>query len=180
VTEETLPQLLERRRGIPQRTTLLAAAALVLAGVAAVLLLRSGPAKLVHASAPVFNVLQEPGVRRVAARQGELMRLRAGRVTLAVRALELPPYEGDVAGLLPVYATTHSAARPAAEGKARLNRAPGYEVTFPGGSDTFLVPHERASTGVVLVLREPAGAPRRAVRAMRSALRTFEFGTGRN
>ncbi|MEA2124994.1 MAG: hypothetical protein QOI80_1776 [Solirubrobacteraceae bacterium] len=209
---ETLPQLLERRRGIPQRTTWLVAAGIVVAGALAYLLFvrdpLDGQQQVVHRGRPVFNVLLTPGVvRRVRPRDGELLRLVAhrGRVraTETVRPLRLPAYEGDVAGVLPVFADGHARRlgarlpgfRQTFDGKTPIHTAPGYRIGFtygtpadPGtGADILLVPPESPGVrdGVILSLRiaRPSGRlpprQRRALTAIRVAFRSFEFGPGR-
>ena len=105
---ETLPQLLRRRYGIPERRSWLGAGVVVVLLVVAFLLVHDpldGKAQLVHRSAPVFNTLYTPGaVRPAKPRAGELQRYvgRRGplRVEVAVRRLRLPPYQGDLAGAL--------------------------------------------------------------------------------
>jgi hypothetical protein len=209
MTTETLPALLERRHGIAPRTTLLAAAGIVAVIVIAALLLRdplNGKAQLVHRSAPVFNLLYKPPVRRVAARPGELERLQARRgplrATTTVTRLRLPAYRGYLAGVLPVFAD--NAARRLArryprfhltgDTRARVHTSPGYELDFTFaeggrlgfGTDLFVVPDKPGERdGVVLSYRltKPPGRqpkPRRkAAKTMRSAFRSFEFGPDR-
>ena len=111
-------------------------------------------------------------LRTVEPRPGELVRLEGTRgrqsVSIAVRPLELPAYEGDVAhGLLPVYASGHIRELAAREDRfqlreqhrARVNDAPGYEVRFrtgpPGrrtfGTDLMLLPDEQSGQDALLV-----------------------------
>ena len=80
--EPTLPALLRRRAGVPERLTVaLLVLALVVVAVGALLV---GPrvdslGTLVHRSEPVFNLEYDTGaLRSVAPRAGELARLRAG------------------------------------------------------------------------------------------------------
>jgi hypothetical protein len=189
---ETLPALLRRRHGIPERTTLLAAGALALLLVVAFLLLRDplqGRTQRVHRPAPVFNTLYKPGlVRPVAPRGDELQRYEAGRnrlqVRFTVRPLRLPAYRGDVAGLLPVYIDRHvrelAAALPGFEvtfeGKARVHGAPGYQVAFRYGTadrpttgrDVIVVPPEEpgARDGALLAFRQTRGRARPGARGL--------------
>jgi len=209
---ESLPTILERRRGIaPRRTLAAVGAGLVLAGLVYLLVLRDpldGKIQYVHAGAPVFNVLLTPEVvRRVPPRAGELLRLQAGRgpvqATTTVRRLRLPAYRGDVAGLLPVLADAHARRlartvpgfRLRADGKARVNTAPGYQVGFsfasPAGKgegiDVLVVPPETPGVRDGVILSYRATRPKRRIRprlraaakAMRLAFRSFEFGPDR-
>jgi hypothetical protein len=209
---ETLPAILERRRGIPQRHTLTAAAIVVALGVAAFLLLRDplqGKAQRVHASAPVFNTLYNADLVHPVKPQGdEYQRYEAhhGKLDIAVtvRPLLLPPYKGDVAGLLPVFterrivdlARRYPGFKVLDEGKARVNKAPGYQVGFsygsrarPGtGRDVFVIPFEKPGVrrGVIISLRQergphrPGAAGKALVTAMKSTFRSFKFGSDRN
>ena len=178
---ETLPALLRRRHGIPERTTLLTAGALALVLVVGFLLLRDpldGRTKRVHRPAPVFNTLYLKGVvRPVGPRGRELQRYEARhgavRVALSARPLRLPAYSGDVAGLLPVSMDRHVAALAAAlpgfqvtgEGKARVHGAPGYQVAFRFGTE------DRPSTGrdVIVVPPDEPGVRDAIVLAFRQA-----------
>jgi hypothetical protein len=166
VTEPTLSQLLK----VSQRTVLLVTAGLIVIAGAAVLILRDEPTTV---TADGFSLQLTSGVHRAPPRNGELMRLHAGRSTLTVRPLHLPPYEGDVSGVLPVYATNHTSSQPTEEGSARINRAPGYQVTSGTSTDVFLVPSDHARDGVRITYR-------RASKALRLTLRSFEFRTGRD
>ena len=174
--EPTLPALLRRRTGVRERTTVaLLVLGLVLLAVA-VLLVRprvDGMSQLVHRGEPTFNLLYaNDALAAVEPEPGELARLegRRGRrsVTITVRPLELPPYEGDVVhGLLPAYASGHirelraqfERFRLRDEHRARINRAPGYEIRFRAGPrgrrvrgiDTLIVPDEEESRGALLL-----------------------------
>ena len=174
--EPTLPALLRRRAGVPERVTVAVLLLALLAVAVAALLVRprvDGMGTLVHRSEPVFNLEYDTGALRSAPpRAGELVRLegRRGRqsVTITARPLELPPYDGDVAhGLLPVYASGHIRTladelerfRLIDQHRARINDAPGYEVRFVSGpaarptlgTDTLLLPDEEESRGAVLL-----------------------------
>lgn len=167
-----------------------------------------GNEQVVHRGDPVFNVLYKDGViRRVAPRPEELLRLRARRgpllATATVRRLTLPPYEGDVAGILPVFADAHARAlskrlpgfEQTVDTRARVHTAPGYEVGFTfttpkgigEGTDLLVMPpsEQQPRDGVLLSYRltKPEGRqPRRlrkAAKAMRSAFRSFQFGEER-
>lgn len=182
---ESLPALLERRRGIPPRTTLLVAAALVALGVVVFLVLRDpldGRTQIVHEDAPVFNMLYDADlVRRMDPRPGELERFetRAGdlRLAVTVQEVELPAYRGEITGILPVHAERHMADlrerlpgfELTAEGKARVGRSPGYQVVFrygdaevpSDGIDVFVFDEEAKPgnrAGVLLTFRHEGGS----------------------
>jgi hypothetical protein len=208
----TLPALLRARRGVPERLTLALIAALVLLLGFVMVTVRAGDEggeQLVHEGAPVFNLLYDDAVLHEAEpRTGELVRLEGERgrqsVAVTVSPLSLPPFEGDIAhGLLPAYASGHVedlAARLDGfelleEGRARVNDAPGYEVTFRSGperaptfgSDVLVIPAEDDSRGAVVLSlrREFDGRPkvgeagREFAATARSAFRSFRYGTDR-
>jgi hypothetical protein len=205
--EPTLPALVRRRTGLPERATVaLLLLALVLIA-AAVLIVRprvDGVTELVHDDAPAFTLAYANGALHEAdPRPGELARLegRRGRqsATITVRPLALPAHEGDVAhGLLPVYASGHIRELAAEldgfklldQHRTRLNGAPGYEMRFQSGStigiDTVLLPEEEETRGAVLLSmrRTVDGRPRLGRREkeyadlVSEAFRSFEYGTG--
>ena len=174
--EPTLPTLVRRRFGLPERVTIaLLLLAVVLLAVVLVLVRPrvDGVSSLVHRDDPAFNLQYASGALHEAdPGPGELARLEGTRgrqaITITARPLALPAYDGDVAhGLLPAYASDHIRALEAesdsfqlnAEHRTRINDAPGYEVRFrtgrPGnftfGTDTMLVPDEEESGGALLL-----------------------------
>ena len=174
--EPTLPTLVRRRFGLPERATiaLLLLAVVLLAAVVVLVRPRvDGVSTLVHREDPAFNLQYASGALHEAdPRPGELARLEGARgrqaIAITVRPLELPAYAGDVAhGLLPAYASGHIRALEAelddfqltAEHRTRINDAPGYEVrfrtgvpeSFTFGTDTLLVPDEEESDGALLL-----------------------------
>ena len=209
---ETLPALLRRTRGIPERRTLAAAGALAALLVVAYLLIHDpldGKTQRVHESKPVFNTLYAKGlVHPVTPKADEYQRYEARRGPLAIavtiKPLQLPAYRGDVSGVLPVFMEHHIASLRRGlpgfavtdEGKARVNKAPGYQVGFTYGTrdrpstgrDVLVVPAERPGVreGVVITLRQTRGRTRPGakgqalVKAMRSAFRSFKFGADRD
>jgi hypothetical protein len=205
---ETLPTLLQRRFGIPERRTLIGFGVLVALIVVAVLLLRDplgGRTQAVHEARPVFNTLYRAGlVTPAKPRPGELQRFTARqgpvRLTMTVRTLRLPAYRGDVAGLLPVYAERHIARLSSAipgfaatsEGKARVQGAPGYEINYrtahgATGRDVIVVPPDEPGVrdGLLVSLRQTGRTQGRAaaikvVTAMRSTVRSLKFGADRD
>jgi hypothetical protein len=199
-----LPAILNRRFGVPERTSVrVALGALVLAALVGlvVLVTHDGPRQVVTDADPKFNVLVERPVREVRPHAGEMLRLEARRrgdeLALTARRLDLPPYEGHVpGGLLPLVAEERIAGlrssagdfRLRDEGKARLNNAPGYQIGYVTGHgrertkwrDTFLVPEDGPfAQGVLLSYSQRyRGRPFKPARkAMREAIQSFSFGT---
>lgn len=192
--DETLPALLARRHGIAPAVPVAVAIALLLAIALVALLTGSktaGLEQVVHRSAPVYNLLHAPGkVREVPAHPGELTRLEAAaggyRATLTISKLRLPPYRGNVSGVLPIYAT--AAVDPGElldESKARVNDAPGYQVGLRTGPATtlrkvYVLPADSGvRDGVVIAFEQTGKGPRDVVMAAKKAFRSFRFGTGR-
>ncbi|MEJ7892162.1 MAG: hypothetical protein WKF94_05940 [Solirubrobacteraceae bacterium] len=150
----------------------------------------------VHDGAPVFTVLYDDEQMVPVAREpGELLRLRGARrelvATLSVRRTQLPPYDGDVVGVLPVFADNYARERGlrlTTDTRARINGAPGYELGYAGGTTLILVPEETPGTRDAIVLtfaeKQPPGRDQgggqRVSLAMRSALRSFAFGADRD
>jgi hypothetical protein len=206
----SLPALARRRFGWRERTTIALLIAVAVAVALFVVVVRprvDAATKYVHHGTPAFNLLYDnTRLHRVSAQGDEFVRLqgRRGRLrtTIAVTALALPPASGDVAhGLLPVFASQHiqelAAQNPdfalRAEGRARVNGAPGYEVRFrtgpPGhrtyGNDLMILPSERDPAGALLVIarRDVDGKRRLGAReqsldkATAKAYRSFTYGT---
>ena len=205
----TLPEIARRRFGLRERTTvvlLLVIAALIALGLFVVRPQVDPLAKYVHHGEPTFNLLYRRSALHKAAPQGsELVRLqgRRGRLTttIAVEPLTLPPATGDIAhGALPAFASRHieqlrtgdDTFQLVAEGRARVNGAPGYEVRFrtgpPGkqtfGNDLMILPKEDDATGALLVTsrRTITGKPTLGKReaalnkASAKAYRSFKYG----
>ncbi|HEV2061356.1 MAG TPA: hypothetical protein VGR12_00775 [Solirubrobacteraceae bacterium] len=205
----SLPALVHARFGIAPRTTVIALLALVLAlGTAALAAwwLARDP-QLVHRGDPVFNLVYDDDALRVAEPEGDqLVRLEGRRrrvsVSIDIRPLSLPAFDGDVAkGLLPVQAELyvqqlrerhpHFVLRE--EGRSTVNESPGYQVVYRTGPpgdrhhwrEIFVVPDEEAPrSGVVIRFENDRPArlrPREAklVKAAKSAYRSFNFGTER-
>jgi hypothetical protein len=181
--QPTLPALVRRHAGWRERTTVVVLALALLAALVGMVLVRPRVDRIgdvVHRGEPAFTMQYRNDLfEEVDPRAGELARIegRRGRqaVTIAVRPLELPPHEGDVAhALLPVYASGHIRELAAtedgfelrAEQRARVNDAPGYEVRFRAGStfgsDLILVPADDEEQGALLVSlrREIRGRPK--------------------
>lgn len=187
------------------RVRLAAVAAVAILALVAVLALRDpldGKTQFAHEGTPSFTVLYDGAQVDVTEVPGALFALRGERkglvATLTVTSLQLPAYEGEPAGRLPVFADnyvrrTEPRARVTVDTRARVNGSPGYEMGLDLGDGAtatllFLVPADRAGLreGVILRFDErqpPArdrGGGRRVSVAMRSALRSFEFGADRD
>jgi hypothetical protein len=205
----TLPEVARRRFGLRERTTVVLL--LVLAALIALALFVVRPqvdplAKYVHHGDPTFNLLyRRSALHKVAPQGAELVRLQGHRgrltTTIAVEPLTLPPATGDIAhGALPAFASRHIEELRAgddtfqlvAEGRARVNGAPGYEVRFrtgpPGkqtfGNDLMVLPKEDVAAGALLVTsrRTVSGKPTLGKReaalnkASAKAYRSFKYG----
>ena len=209
----TLPGALRERFGIPPLATLVVAGVISVAAVAAILIALTGPTapgeKVVHANPPVFNMLHPPALPSAEPHAGELMRFEGRRdgleVSVVVRPLELPRFDGDVThGLLPVYADRfveqEKRAMPglelSQEGRARVNNGVGYEVGYLRntaaerflGRDVLLVPDDplEGRGAVLLSLRQRKNSgekltppERNLAYIARKAYRSFRFGTER-
>jgi hypothetical protein len=197
----TLPELVRGRR---RRLFAAVAAAVVLAGL--VLLIVTGGedlSELKHESSPQFTMLYPAGtVDRAKPGPGELERFRAQRrglrLLVAVRELDLPAYEGSVAGVLPILADRQEKElarelpgfRLRTEGKARVNDAPGYQLRYESrdvtsGIDILVVPEDGDREGVLLRFRQSnppralGGRQKALVKATRKVFRSFRFGLDR-
>ena len=205
----TLPEIARRRFGLRERTTavlLLVLAALIALGLFVVRPQVDPLAKYVHHGDPTFNLLyRRSALHKVPPQESELVRLQGQRgrltTTIAVEPLKLPAATGDIAhGALPAFASRHIEELRAgddtfqlvAEGRARVNGAPGYEVRFrtgPSGKQTFgndllILPKEDDATGALLVTsrRTITGKPTLGKReaalnkASAKAYRSFKYG----
>ncbi|MGH2944348.1 MAG: hypothetical protein ACRDLN_16410 [Solirubrobacteraceae bacterium] len=203
----TLPQLLAPR-SLPVRIAAAILALLVLGGAVVVALAtRAGETAVLVRKPVTFNFIHGTQWERTAA-PGALVALRHGERGLfmdsfVVRDLTLPPYRGAVGGMLPIYANgylrTVRGRYPgfefAGEGRARINNAIGYEVTFRArrgarrlyGRHLLLVEEEPDGRrhGVVIELEStPAAGTPSADEignhgALKTPLRSFRFGEDR-
>lgn len=204
----TLPALLASRS---RRVRIAAGAfAVLLVAAAVVIALRSRPDEtVVLLREPVtFNFVYGPQLHRVP-RPGTLVALRRMRGDLfldsyVIRELRLPPYEGAVGGILPLYAhgymrrlrQRYDGAQFVNESRTRINNGVGYQVTFRGVRDGralyirhfLLVPElpDGQRRGVVLELETTfaAGTPNAeatgTVEPLKTSLRSFRFGEDRD
>jgi hypothetical protein len=204
----TLPELISGRFSVSRRAIAVGAViALIVAAVAIKVVIDGGREKLVVHGKPSYNVLYDPSQLHKATPQGdEQMRLVGKRphvsVEVSARPAKLPPFNGDViGGQLPLY-TAQYAGRLAqqlpgfqlgSEGKARLNQAPGYQISYtsgPPGNQTFwrevwVMPKaDQPEQTVVVRMRQtfsgrPGPRGQALLQATKKAFRSFRFGTGR-
>jgi hypothetical protein len=194
------------RRHLGPRGRRIAAVVLVLAVAGLVALIAGsgdGLTELKHESSPQFTMLYPPGtVDRAKPGPGEIVRFRAQRrglrLLVAVRRLTLPPYEGSVAGVLPILADRQAEAlarelpgfRVRTDGKARVNDAPGYQLRYraddvTNGIDILVVPDDGDREGVLLRFRQSnppralGAAQKDLAKAARKVFRSFRFGLDR-
>jgi hypothetical protein len=160
---------------------------------------------VVHEPPPTFNLRYGDVFARVPPRDGELLHIRRsanGRVIdeFTLTRLALPPYRGDAAGFLPVYAervlaelrARYPGLRLVEEGKARVNYVAGYSILFRVGRGAermvgrevlLPLPERGARDGVRMALRtwrgSGVGEPRQlgAKGALKVPYRSFRYGT---
>ena len=204
----TLPQLLAPRHLALRLAAAAIAVAILVAAVAIALSSRPQETLVLIRQPVTLNFIYGPQFDRVA-RPGTLVALRHESASglfldaFAVRDLTLPAYRGAAGGMLPIYATTYvrTLARRypgyefIGEGRARINNAIGYEVTFRARSGTrrlygrhYLLVEEEPDgrrRGVVLELESTpaAGTPQAGEignhGALKTPLRSFRFGEDR-
>ena len=208
----TLLQLLAPR-SLAVRLAAAALALLIVLGAALIAITARPDETEVLVREPVtFNLIHGPQWDRVE-RPGALLALRnigaAGRVdglfldSYSVRDLQLPAYRGAAGGTLPIHINRYARAirgrytgfEPVSEGRARINNAIGYEITFRArlgarrlyGRHYLLVEEEPDGLrrGVVIELESTpaAGTPTAAEignhGALKTPLRSFRFGEDR-
>jgi hypothetical protein len=201
----TLGDVLARRSPRTRRAIVALLALIVLGALALRLASGQNGVHYVHDAAPVFNLRHSGAFTQLKPQRDELLHIRRklkGRVvdSFAVRRLVLPPYQGDVNGLLPTYAEKVLAELRAAypglalieEGKARVGLVPGYSILFRVGSGRdrmfgreVLLPQPvpGTRTGVRMALRTWRGSGISQPRdlgtrgALRSPYRSFRYGT---
>src|SRR5439155_13464747 len=151
----TLPELIGRRFSVSRRAVAIGGVvALILAAVVIKVVVDDGRDKFVVHGKPSYNVLYDPALlHRVTPQGDEQMRLVGKRphvsVELTARPAKLPPFKGDaIGGQLPLYTAQYAnqlsrqlpGFQLGDEGKARLNKAPGYQISYtsgPAGNTTF-------------------------------------------
>lgn len=205
----TLPELLgPRLRALPPvvRLGLAALGGFVVVAIFYVLVLRGDGAdakRAVVVRTPVaFNFVYRAPFQRLPPPAGDLARVGSQTQSFAVRELKLPPYRGDAAGFLPIYAARQEAEMAQrfsgfvwrSDGRANINQQQGFEIVFqfrrPGGQlsygrRVFLLPSVTAREGADILVTAPRSTA--IVRAddvghnggLKTALRSFRFGTER-
>ena len=203
----TLPQLLAPRSLAVRVAAAMLAALIVLGALYIVISTRPDENQILVREPITFNLVHGDEWRR-AVTPGALVSLRHERNGLfldsyAIRDLRLPAYRGAVGGTLPVYAVDYvrmlrgrySEFELVAEGRARINNAIGYEVTFRARAGTrrlygrhYLLVEEEPDGrrhGVVLELASTPAAGTPNVTeignhgALKTPLRSFRFGEER-
>jgi hypothetical protein len=202
----TLREELAHRRPTTRRAITALLVLVVLGWLAFVLAPNDKGVHYVHRSAPVFNLRYADAFSRLAPERDEFLHIRrkgrGGRVldSFSVRPLSLPPYRGDINGLLPVYAervlgelrAAYPGLRLVEEGKARVNLVAGYSILFRVGRGRdrmfgreVLLPEAKAGarTGVRMALRTWKGSGVGMARelgahgALKTPYRSFRYGT---
>lgn len=203
----TLPQLLAVR-SLPVRIAAAVLAAVLLGGAVAVVIISRPDETAVLIRKPVtFNFIYGASFERVDTPRALVAIKHSERGlfldSYTVRDLVLPPYRGAVGGMLPIYATSYVRTLPrrysgyefVGEGRARINNAIGYQVTFRAqlsarriyGRHYLLVEEEPDGRrhGVVVELEStPAAGTPNADEigihgALKTPLRSFRFGADR-
>jgi hypothetical protein len=204
----TLSELISRRFSVSRRAIAIGAViALIVAAVVIKVVIDGGREKLVVHGNPSYNVLYDPSLLHKATPQGdEQMRLVGKRphvsVEVSARPAKLPPFNGDViGGQLPLYTAQYAGRleqqlpgfQLGTEGKARLNQAPGYQISYTSGPpgnqsvwrEVWVMPKaDQPEQTVVVKMRQtfsgrPGPRGRALLQATKKAFRSFRFGTGR-
>lgn len=193
----TLPDLVSPR--------LLGAVAVVAAAVALAVVVFSDAAEpeetpVVVREPVAFNLRYGERLARERTSPGELLRLTGREQSFTVKALFLPPYRGEAAGALPVFADkTIADLRSrfadfdlAEEGRVRINEVPGYSVGFRAREDGRRVwgravlivpdlPGARRGVAIEMVAGRRAGVANAGevgtVGQIKLPYRSFRFGT---
>lgn len=203
----TMPELV---RGLPRPARVVVLTLVGLLGVGAVVLAlaaRPDETNVIVRGPVTFNITYGSQLTRVT-RPGALLALRRERNGLfldsyAVRPLELPPYRGAAAGILPLYSVAYAKAlrkrygdyELVLEGRTRINNGVGYQLVLRAkrGMRALYVRHlllvpdepEGSRRGVVVELEStPAAGTPNAVGIgdagpLKPAMRSFRFGTSR-
>ena len=204
----TLLQLMAPRHLVVRVAAAVLAVSILVVAVVIALTSRPDETRVLIRQPVTFNFVHGPQWAS-AERAGTLVALRHESPKglfldgYAVRELRLPPYRGAVSGTLPVYADAYLRTLPrrypafelVGEGRARLNNAIGYAVTFRARTGTrrlygrhYLLVEEEpegARHGVILEIESTpaAGTPNAAELgnhgALKTPLRSFRFGEDR-
>jgi hypothetical protein len=203
----TLLQLLAPRSRAVRIAAAVATVVFLGAAIAIALAMRADETAVLVRRPITFNLIYGPQWTRTE-QPGTLVSLRHAEGALfldsyVVRELTLPPYRGAVGGMLPIYATRYvrmlpgryRGYQPIGEGRARINNAIGYEVTFRArrgarrlyGRHYLLVEEEPDGRrhGVVIEIESTPAAGTPAADeignhgALKTPLRSFRFGEDR-
>ncbi|WP_205699490.1 hypothetical protein [Conexibacter sp. SYSU D00693] len=202
----TLPEVLAPRlRRLPR------AAQLALAGLAALVVVLVAVAYasrgddrtvvVVRDADPAYNFVHDDALRLAGQPRDGRVALRGRGLAYRVAPLELPPFRGDAAGILPIYVETlvremereYDGFVRRQEGRANINRQQGYELYFQFKRDgatwygrrLLLLPDptQRKGADLRLEVRRTPAVPRFSAVGqngpMKVALRSFRFGTER-
>src|SRR4051794_12998867 len=147
-----------------------------------------------------FNLRVPSGMNQLDPGRGEWVHLeRKGQDSIVIEPLQLPAYKGDVGGILPIVAARELDAlerrfpdlEPVEEGKARINKAAGYSLSFRVSRSPRMYgrlvllpqPVPGARDGVkMLLLATPEGGAGKATDVgtrgqLKTPYRSFRFGT---
>jgi hypothetical protein len=204
----TLPELISGRFSVSRRAVAIGAViALIVLVFVVKTIVDSGNEKLVVHGKPSFNVEYDPShLHKAAPRGSDLMRLTGHTAhvdtEITARHANLPPFKGDViGGQLPLYTAQYAGRLGAAlpgfalgtEGKARVNKSPGYQITYTSGQagdktswrEVWVMPEvDKPDQTIVVKLRQtvsgrPGPRGRALLQATKKAFRSFRFGTRR-
>jgi hypothetical protein len=205
----TLPELLGPRiRAWPRaaRIALAAVAALVVLLLLYALFKPAGATarkRAVIVRTPVaFNFVYRRPFAKEQPQGRETARVGSQTQTFAVTPLQLPAYQGDAAGFLPLYAAQQEAAMAKQypgfvwrdDGRANINKQQGFEIVFQFRGDDgktvygrriFLLPNVTSRAGADILVTAPRSPA--IVHAddvghnggLKTALRSFRFGSER-
>jgi hypothetical protein len=205
----TLPELVGPRIRTwprPARIALAALAALVVLLILYALFKPQGATarkRAVIVRTPVaFNFVYRRPFAKEQPQGTETARVGSQTQTFAVSPLQLPPYQGDAAGFLPLYAAQQESAMARrfpgfvwrSDGRANINKQQGFEIVFQYRGDDgrlsygrriFLLPNVTSRSGADILVTAPRSPA--IVRAddvghnggLKTALRSFRFGTER-
>ena len=205
VAPEHRPTLREELAPLPAPARWAVLGVLVALGAAIAIALLGGGSNadgrvITHRGPVTFNLRIPPGMTQLKPAAGELVHLeRKGQDSIVVSPLALPAYKGDVGGILPVVAARELDAlkqrfpdlEPVEEGKARINKAAGYSLSFRvsrsprqyGRLVLLPQPVPGARDGVkLLLLATPAGGAGKATDVgtrgqLKTPYRSFRYGT---
>ena len=204
----TLWQLLAARPVVARGAAAVLAVSILVVAVVITLTSRPDETRVIIREPVTFNFVHGPQWA-AGERTGTLVALRHDSPNglfldaYAIRELRLQPYRGAVSGMLPVHADAYLRTLPrrypgfelVGEGRARLNNAIGYALTFRARSGTrrlygrhYLLVEEQPEGrrhGVILEIEStPAAGTPNAEQignhgALKTPLRSFRFGDDR-